>query len=72
MGNALVDAGVKLFSVYGATEFGPITCFFRNEGEEKLWDWVRFGPKIRWVPQDNDTYECQVLVRLSLYALSRH
>jgi len=71
MGNALVDAGVKLFSVYGATEFGPITTFLRNEGEEKLWDWMRFAPnsKIRWAPQDNDTYECQVLVCFSLYTL---
>lgn len=62
-----MDADVKLFSIYGATEFGPISYFFRNEGEKKLWDWVRFGPntKIRWAPQDNDTYECQLLVRLS-------
>jgi hypothetical protein len=69
MGNALVDVGVKFFSVYGATEFGPVTHFFRNiiPEETKLWDWVRFGPnsKIRWVPQDNDTYECQFLVSLS-------
>ncbi|KAG1733502.1 putative aminoadipate reductase [Suillus lakei] len=63
IGNALVDAGVKLSSLYGATEFGDITYFFRNEVEQKLWDWVRFGPnsKIKWVPQDDGTYECQVL-----------
>ncbi|OAX35330.1 acetyl-CoA synthetase-like protein [Rhizopogon vinicolor AM-OR11-026] len=63
MGNALVDAGVKLSCVFGATEFGPITNLFRNDVEQKLWDWVRFSPnaKIRWIPQDDGTYECQVL-----------
>ncbi|KAG1835273.1 putative aminoadipate reductase [Suillus variegatus] len=63
MGNALVNAGVKLSCVYGATEFGINTYFFRNSVEQKLWEWVRFGPnsKIRWAPQDDGTYECQVL-----------
>ncbi|KAG0703313.1 putative aminoadipate reductase [Suillus ampliporus] len=63
MGNALVDAGVKLSCAYGATEFGINTYFFRNAVEQKLWDWVRFAPtsKIRWAPQNDGTYECQVL-----------
>ncbi|KAG1855628.1 putative aminoadipate reductase [Suillus subalutaceus] len=63
MGNALVNAGVKLYSGYGATECGVITCVFRNSVEQKLWDWVRFGPNsnIRWAPQGDGTYECQVL-----------
>jgi len=69
----MVNAGVKLSSVYGATECGDITYFFRNEVEQKLWEWVQFGPnsKIRWVPQDDGTYECQVLVRLDLYICLR-
>jgi hypothetical protein len=69
MGNALVNAGVKLSSVYGTTEFGAITYLFRNDVERKLWDWVRFSSnsKIRWVPQDDGTYECQVLVRTNHY-----
>ncbi|OAX38467.1 putative aminoadipate reductase [Rhizopogon vinicolor AM-OR11-026] len=63
MGNALVDAGVKLCSTYGTTEIGGLTCFIRNDAEKKLWDWARFSPifKIRWAPQDDGTYECQVL-----------
>ncbi|KAG2050383.1 putative aminoadipate reductase [Suillus hirtellus] len=62
-GNTLVNAGVKLSCRYGATEFGPNTCTIRNSVDQKFWDWVRFGPnsKIRWAPQDDGTYECQVL-----------
>ncbi|KAG1853286.1 acetyl-CoA synthetase-like protein [Suillus tomentosus] len=62
-GNTLVHAGVKLSCCYGATEFGCSTYFIRNSVDQKLWDWVRFGPnsKIRWAPQDDGTYECQVL-----------
>ncbi|OAX30525.1 acetyl-CoA synthetase-like protein, partial [Rhizopogon vinicolor AM-OR11-026] len=63
VGDILVDAGVTLSSVYGATEIGVITHIHRNEVEQKLWDWVRFGQdyNIRWVPQDDGIYECQVL-----------
>ncbi|KAG1894389.1 uncharacterized protein F5891DRAFT_1176122 [Suillus fuscotomentosus] len=44
-------------------EFGTNTCTIRNSVDQKFWDWVRFGPnsKIRWAPQDDSTYECQVL-----------
>ena len=65
-GDALVAAGVKLSSVYGATEFAPITYTFRSRTEQTLWEWVRFGPnqRIRWVAQRDGTYECQVLVRV--------
>ncbi|OAX38465.1 hypothetical protein K503DRAFT_782845 [Rhizopogon vinicolor AM-OR11-026] len=40
-----------------------ITRSFKNDVEHKLWDWIRIAPncKIRWVPQDDGTYECQVL-----------
>ncbi|KAG1853273.1 putative aminoadipate reductase [Suillus tomentosus] len=63
IGNSLVNAGVKLSGAYGATEFGANTCTIRNSVDLKFWDWVRFGPnsKIRWAPQDDGTYECQVL-----------
>jgi thioester reductase-like protein len=62
-GDALVAAGVKLSSVYGGTEFSTLSYTFRNPSEQALWEWVRFGPnsRIRWAPQGDDTYECQVL-----------
>ena len=65
-GDALVAAGVKLSSVYGTTEFGVITYSFRSPFEQVLWEWVRFGPnqRMRWVAQEDGTYECQVLVRV--------
>ena len=68
-GDALVAAGVKLSSVYGATEVCAITCSLKCPAEQALWDWVRFGPnqRIRWVAQGDGTYECQVLVRVLCY-----
>ncbi|KAG1819054.1 uncharacterized protein BJ212DRAFT_1567944 [Suillus subaureus] len=62
-GNALVDAGINLFPIYGSTEIGPVTPIFRDGIEKKLWDWLRFIPNIktRWVHQDDETYECQIL-----------
>ncbi|KAG2047412.1 putative aminoadipate reductase [Suillus hirtellus] len=63
IGNTLVNAGVKLSCGYGATEFGVNAHSIRNPVDQNLWDWVRFGPnsKIRWAPQGDGTYECQVL-----------
>jgi thioester reductase-like protein/acyl-CoA synthetase (AMP-forming)/AMP-acid ligase II len=63
MGNALVNAGVKISCGYGATEIGIVTYSVRKQVDQKLWEWLRFGPncKVRWVPQGDDTYECQVL-----------
>ncbi|KAG2068654.1 putative aminoadipate reductase [Suillus decipiens] len=62
-GKALANAGVKLSCCYGATELGHMTYTFRNEVDQNFWDWVRFGPhsNIRWAPQGDGTYECQVL-----------
>ncbi|KAG2145295.1 putative aminoadipate reductase [Suillus bovinus] len=62
-GNSLVNAGVKISCGYGATEFGILTYSIRNSVDQMLWEWMRFGPnsKIRWAPQDDGTYECQVL-----------
>ncbi|KAG2046459.1 hypothetical protein BDR06DRAFT_1037076 [Suillus hirtellus] len=63
IGNSLVNAGVKLSCGYDTTEFGV-----------NFWDWVRFrlNSKIRWAPQDDGTYECQILYLLDVkgYATS--
>ncbi|KAG2361461.1 putative aminoadipate reductase, partial [Suillus spraguei] len=63
VGNSLVNAGVKVSCGYGTTEIGFMTHIFRDSVDQKFWDWVRFGPNsnIRWAPQGDDTYECQVL-----------
>ena len=65
IGNALVEAGVKIRSIYGATEFGAVSAIVPFEGDEKLWEWVRFSDEItvQWESQGDETFECQFLVR---------
>ncbi|KAJ6568449.1 putative nonribosomal peptide synthetase [Mycena sp. CBHHK59/15] len=63
LGNTLVNAGVKLRALYGATEFGAISTIVPLEGDEMDWEWVRFvdQAKLRWIPQGDGTFECQIL-----------
>ncbi|KAF8154594.1 hypothetical protein B0H34DRAFT_783744 [Crassisporium funariophilum] len=63
LGNFMTDSGVLITPVYGATEFGSPTRFFRRKGDEKEWDYLAFDEKanIRWVPQGDGTYESQFL-----------
>ncbi|KAI6042371.1 putative aminoadipate reductase [Pisolithus marmoratus] len=62
-GDALVNAGVKLGAVYGATEIAAFTTCIRIPSDQKEWEWVRMGPntRIRWAPLGDGTFECQVL-----------
>ncbi|KAJ6591051.1 hypothetical protein DFH09DRAFT_891898, partial [Mycena vulgaris] len=62
-GDALVDAGINLRNFYGGTEFGPISTLIPREGDEKEWAWFRVSDvvKVRWAPQGDDTFECQIL-----------
>lgn len=64
MGDALVDAGINLLGVYGATEIGPITALIPREGDTKEWSWLRISDEVeaRWIPQGDGTFECQILV----------
>ncbi|KIJ09827.1 hypothetical protein PAXINDRAFT_17112 [Paxillus involutus ATCC 200175] len=64
IGNALCAAGVVIGSSYGGTEFGnPVLSPNKKDVADGDWLWMRFADnvKIRWAPQGDDTYECQVL-----------
>jgi hypothetical protein len=70
-GDKLVKAGVKLVSMYAGTEFGCATFPFYpdkpNEEDDRTpldWQWLKFSPryKVRWVPQGDGSYECQIMV----------
>ena len=72
-GNKLVKAGVKLYAVYGGTEFGAHTAILDEDDSNGLdapvktsadWAWMQFPDtlKPRWVPQGDDTYELEYLV----------
>ncbi|KAG6855913.1 hypothetical protein H0H87_009479 [Tephrocybe sp. NHM501043] len=62
LGNQLIEAGVHLHPVYGGTEFGAPTHPISLEGKEN-WEYMRFQDraKVRWVPQEDGTFECQFL-----------
>ncbi|KAF7360648.1 General substrate transporter [Mycena venus] len=63
LGKSLVEAGVNLRDVYGATEFGAVSCIVPLEGDERDWDWVRFADEVtvQWDPQGDGSFECQFL-----------
>ncbi|KAJ7077650.1 hypothetical protein B0H15DRAFT_789481 [Mycena belliarum] len=63
LGSALVASGLKIRAVYGATEFGSITSMLPYSDDVQEWEWFRFSSKVklRWMPQGDGTYECQVL-----------
>lgn len=73
-GDDLVARGVKLFTIYGGTEFGgPTLAFYSDAGAHgdvrtpRDWEWMQFSPAVRcrWVPQGDGSYELQLLVRWS-------
>jgi hypothetical protein len=52
-------------SGYGGTEFGiPVLMPDKKDIADGDWPWMRFADnvKIRWAPQGDNAYECQVLV----------
>ena len=61
----MTESGVYITPIYGATEFGTPSYLFRQEGDEKDWEYFSFSDraKIRWDPQGDGTYESQFLVR---------
>ncbi|KAJ7194340.1 putative aminoadipate reductase [Mycena pura] len=63
LGTTLLDAGVKLNTFYATTESSAITVMVPYAGDERDWQWCRFGDEItiRWVSQGDGTFECQLL-----------
>ncbi|KAJ7656957.1 putative aminoadipate reductase [Mycena polygramma] len=65
VGDFLVSQGVNVVPIYGATEFGAPTLIKRRKAEEDAgeWAWLRFSDRsnLRWVPQGDGTFECQLL-----------
>ena len=67
IGNNLCAAGVAVGTFYGGTEFGcPTVVRMKADIKDGDWNWMRFSDdiKIRWVPHEDGSYECQVLVGL--------
>ncbi|KAJ7052189.1 acetyl-CoA synthetase-like protein [Mycena amicta] len=60
IGDELITAGVKLTSMYGATELN----LDRTAAETKEWSWTKFSKRanVRWAAQGDGTFECQFLV----------
>lgn len=68
VGNTLSAAGVPIVTGFGATECGIITTIpSREDIADGDWLWFRFadGIDVRWIPEDDDMYECHVLVGAS-------
>lgn len=75
-GDALVAAGVKLCSVYGATELGSVSKAFDWEAKDsnppvkslKDWEWMQISDLTtpRWDAQGDGTFELNFLVRCLL------
>ncbi|KAJ7754149.1 hypothetical protein DFH07DRAFT_743950, partial [Mycena maculata] len=63
IGDGLVDAGVHLLTAYGITETGGISAIWPYDGDERDWAWFRMsdGVNVRWMPQGDGTFECQLL-----------
>ncbi|KAJ7776525.1 putative aminoadipate reductase [Mycena maculata] len=63
IGDALTEAGLHLLCGYGSTETGPISTVIQYDGDAKEWAWFRVADvvKVRWAPQGDGTFECQVL-----------
>ena len=66
IGDNLSAAGVKLRSVYGATEFGAPTHIFPTHEEDwKEWCWIEVDPSanLEWAKQSDGTEELIIPVR---------
>ncbi|KAJ7622608.1 putative aminoadipate reductase [Mycena polygramma] len=73
VGDLLFSQGVNISPIYGATEFGTPTIIKRRKAEDAgEWEWLQFSSRsnIRWVPQGDGTFECQLLTVPETHQLS--
>ncbi|KAJ6487165.1 putative aminoadipate reductase [Mycena vitilis] len=65
VGDFLFSQGVYIVPWYGATEFGGPCFVKRRKAEQEAceWAWLRFSNRVnvRWEPQGDGTFECQLL-----------
>jgi hypothetical protein len=54
-----VKAGVRLRSLYGATEIGTPTPLLPNEATIEEWEWMKFwdATDVQWETQGDGMYE---------------
>ncbi|TFK33793.1 hypothetical protein BDQ12DRAFT_727427 [Crucibulum laeve] len=61
LGNSLASVGVKIQSLYGATESGAVGIV-RKDFDATEWIWIEFSESnIHWEPQGDETFECHYL-----------
>ncbi|KJA27591.1 hypothetical protein HYPSUDRAFT_212216 [Hypholoma sublateritium FD-334 SS-4] len=63
LGDFLVESGIALKTIYGGTETGGPAFSSNRAGDEREWEYLEFSErcKVRWVPQGDETFECQLL-----------
>jgi hypothetical protein len=66
----LLEGGCKVTSIYGGTEFGPVTKLFSSHptvSKDDQYTWCEFSPNVlpRWRADGADTYELELLVSLA-------
>ncbi|KAJ7615659.1 putative aminoadipate reductase [Mycena polygramma] len=74
VGDFLFSQGVHIVPWYGTTECGGPCLVKRRKAEEDAgeWAWLRFSSRVnvRWEPQGDGTYECQLLTVPETHQLS--
>ncbi|CAE6475175.1 unnamed protein product [Rhizoctonia solani] len=55
IGNKLIDRGIRMFSGYGATEFGIVTLAPDDHAKDWPWNYLKFSPhlKTHFIPQND-------------------
>ncbi|KAJ7636277.1 putative aminoadipate reductase [Roridomyces roridus] len=65
VGDYLVSQGCNVVPIYGGTEFGSANDVVKTpqEHDPYEWAWIKVASRvtIRWMPQGDNTYECQIL-----------